>query len=131
MATALAAVRGTVRRTRRADTAGLEIALLERALADGGLFFSRTDPGRQCYYRLSLQPTLFGGLDLVREWGRVGHDPLPRRLVEHYASLAELLPPLSEAVRVRLRHGYRARPLAGRFIPSATTVYWTAGVRAG
>jgi predicted DNA-binding WGR domain protein len=130
-ATARAPTRATLRRTRRADTAGLEIALLERALADGGLLFSRRDPGRQCYYRLSLQPTLFGGLDLVREWGRIGPDPLPRRLVEHYASLAELLPPLSEAVRVRLRHGYRARPLPARFIPSATSVYWSAGLRPG
>ena len=126
----MASAQATLRRTRRADTAGLEVALLERALADGGLLFSRRDPGYRCFYRLLLQPTLFGGIDLVREWGRTGPDPTPRRLIEHYASLGELLPPLGEAVRVRLRHGYRGRPLPARFIPSATTVYWTAGVRA-
>ncbi len=120
----------TLSRTRRADTAGLEVALLERALSDGGLLFTRRGPGHQCFYRLLLQPTLFGGVDLVRGWGRIGPDPAPRRLVVYFASLGELLPPLGEAVRVRLRHRYRARPLPARFIPSATTVYWSAGVRA-
>lgn len=119
-----------LRRIPRADTAGLEVALLERALSDGGLLFTRRIPGHRCFYRLLLQPTLFGGIDLVREWGRSGPDPAPRRLIEHYACLGDLLPPLGEAVRVRLRHGYRARPLPARFIPSATIVYWSAAVRA-
>lgn len=113
------------RHARPADTAGLEVALVERALADGGVHFSRASPGFQCFYRLTLQPTLFGGVDLLREWGRLAPTPTAtRRVVEHYACVAELLPPLRDAVCVRLRHGYRARALPGRFVPSARAVFW-------
>jgi hypothetical protein len=111
-------------RSRPADTAGLEVALLERALAEGGLLFTKTAPGVQFFYRLVLQPTLFGGLDLVREWGRLAPDPAPRRLVKHYEDLEDLLPLFREVVRIRLRHGYRARALPARFVPSAPAVYW-------
>jgi hypothetical protein len=114
-----------IRHARPADTAGLEVALVERALADGGVLFTRTGPGLQCFYRLVLQPTLFGGLDLLREWGRLAPSPAaPRCVVEHYPALEEVLPRLVEAVRVRLRHGYRARALPDRFVPSAAAVYW-------
>lgn len=116
---------GALRQTRTSDTAGLEVALVERALCDGGLLFSRTAPGFQCFYRLTLQPTLFGGLDLVREWGRAVPSPAThRRLVEHYAGQEDVVAPLGDAVRVRLRHGYRARALLGRFVPSAPEVLW-------
>jgi hypothetical protein len=113
------------RRARQADTAGLEVALLERALAEGGLLFTRASPGLQCFYRLALQPTLFGGWDLLREWGRLAPtQTATRRLVEHYQGLSEALLPLGDAVRMRLRRGYRARALPARFIPSAAVVYW-------
>ena len=34
----------------------------------------RIDPARNMrrFYRLSIQPDLFGGASLVREWGRIG-----------------------------------------------------------
>jgi hypothetical protein len=121
MATAAA----TSRPQRPADTAGLEVALVERALCDGGLLFSKASPGFQSFYRLTLQPTLFGGLDLVREWGRLAPSPTTlRRVVEHYGGRSEALPGLGDAVRVRLRHGYRARALPARFVPSAPAVLW-------
>jgi hypothetical protein len=110
---------------RTADTAGLEVALVERALSDAGLLFSRAGPGFQCFYRLTIQPTLFGGVDLVREWGRLAPTPAPsRRLVEAYPGPTEVLRPLAAAVRVRLRHGYRARALPARFVPSGPVVHW-------
>jgi len=122
----------SIRRARPADTAGLEVALVERALADGGLLFTRASPGLQCFYRLSLQPTLFGGCDLLREWGRLAPTQVATRcLVEHYAGLSDALAPLGHAVRVRLRHGYRARALPARFIPSAAKVYWCPAPAAG
>jgi hypothetical protein len=131
MATTVTAA-APARRRRPADTAGLEVALLERALCDGGLLFTKHSPGFQCFYRLTLQPTLFGGLDLVREWGRLAPTPTAtRRMVQSYAGVSDLLTPLAEAVRVRLRHGYRARALPARFIPSAPAVYWCAARSGG
>ena len=113
------------RRQRPADTAGLEVALVERALCDGGLLFNKASPRFQSFYRLTLQPTLFDGLDLVREWGRMAPSPTTHhRVVEHYESRSEALAPLAGAVRVRLRHGYRARALPARFVPSAPAVLW-------
>ncbi|HXM58804.1 MAG TPA: WGR domain-containing protein [Candidatus Dormibacteraeota bacterium] len=114
-----------LRGARPADTAGLEVALLERVLCDGGVLFSKASPGFQCFYRLTLQPTLFGGVDLVREWGRLAPTlTTHHRVVEHYGARADALAPLRDAVRVRLRHGYRARALPARFVPSAPAVLW-------
>jgi hypothetical protein len=120
----MASTAAPVRLPRRSDTAALEVALLERALADGGLLFTKTAPGVQYFYRLILHPTLFGGIDLVREWGRMAPDPDPTRLVRHYECMDEVLPVFNQVVGVRLRHGYRARALPARFIPSAAAVYW-------
>jgi hypothetical protein len=120
----MATAASSIRRPPANDTAGLEVALVERALADGGILFSRTAPGLRCFYRLALQPTLFGGVDLVREWGRPGGAPATRRLVEHHAGQDDVIGPLVAAVRVRLRHGYRARALPARFVPSAPAVLW-------
>lgn len=123
MATAAALPRP--RGARPADTAGLEVALLERALCDGGVLFSKSSPGFQCFYRLTLQPTLFGGVDLVREWGWLAPTlTTHHRVVEHYTVRADALGPLRNAVHVRLRHGYRARALPARFVPSAPAVLW-------
>jgi len=121
MATAAA----PLRRTRPADTAGLEVALVERALCDGGVLFTKASPGFRCFYRLTLQPTLFGGIDLVREWGRLAPSQTTHhRVVEHYSARIDVLGPLRDAVHVRLRHGYRARALPARFVPSAPAVLW-------
>ena len=115
----------TIRPPRPPDTAGLEVALVERALSDGGILFTKSSPGFQCFYRLTLQPTLFGGVDLVREWGRLAPSQTThRRVVEPHGRRVEVLEPLADAVRVRLRHGYRARALPARFVPSAPVVLW-------
>src|SRR5215471_4072109 len=91
------------RNRRPPDTAGLEIALVERALCDGGILFAKASPGCQCFYRLALQPTLFGGMDLVREWGRMAPTlTAHRRVVEPYAHRGAALEPLTQAIRVRL-----------------------------
>jgi predicted DNA-binding WGR domain protein len=38
------------------------------------LMLNRTDERRNMarFYKLDIQPTLFGGWSLVREWGRIG-----------------------------------------------------------
>jgi predicted DNA-binding WGR domain protein len=35
---------------------------------------SRIDPARNMsrFYRLDIQPDLFGGVSLIKEWGRIG-----------------------------------------------------------
>src|SRR5215831_12162763 len=105
----------TLRPPRPPDTAGLEVALVERALSDGGVLFTKASPGFQCFYRITLQPTLFGGRDLVREWGRLApSQSTHRRVVDRYGPGIDVLEPLADAIRVRLRHGYRARALPAR-----------------
>lgn len=87
--------------------------LLEQASDEGGLFLHRVDPtrGMRRFYRLLIQPSLFGGeVDLIREWGRLGANR-PRRLVSHHSDLWELLEHLREALRRRLNRGYRAGPV--------------------
>ncbi len=39
-----------------------------------GLRLTRIDPAQNMrrFYRLALQPDLFGGCTLIREWGRIG-----------------------------------------------------------
>jgi len=124
----MAAPAVVIRPPRPPDTAGLEVALVERALSDSGILFSKASPGFRCFYRLTLQPTLFGGLDLVREWGRLAPSQTThRRVVEHHERRTDVLEALADAVRVRLRHGYRARALPARFVPSAPVVLWCPG----
>jgi predicted DNA-binding WGR domain protein len=42
--------------------------------ADHSLHLKRTDVARNMrrFYEISLQPTLFGGMSLVKNWGRIG-----------------------------------------------------------
>lgn len=42
--------------------------------ASNDIYMRRIDPSRNMarFYVLSIQPTLFGGSSVVREWGRIG-----------------------------------------------------------
>ena len=63
-------------------------------------------------YRLHLQPALWGGIDVVRAWGRRGTGlGRPRRFVTHHADEEQAAAALASVIRRRLRRGYRlARP---------------------
>lgn len=67
----------------------------------------RIDPARNAYrfYRLALWPDLFGGIALVREWGRLG-SPGKLRLDLHPDEDAARHA-LERLVRVKCRRGYR------------------------
>jgi hypothetical protein len=82
--------------------------MVDRALAEGAVRLTLIDPGRRMrkYYRLGVQPNLFGGLDLVREWGPIPGGRRPPRIVEEYPDLPSLLARLGEQVKVRLNGGY-------------------------
>ncbi len=86
-----------------------------QARQDGGLMFTQVGGRRQAaFYRLTFQLTLWGGEDLVREWGSLPVGRAPNRLVEHHPSPAALAASLRRHIRERLRHGYRMRGVRGR-----------------
>ncbi|MGV8952640.1 MAG: WGR domain-containing protein [Cypionkella sp.] len=60
------------------------------------IYMRRVDPSRNMarYYGLSIQPTLFGGSSVVREWGRIGTKG-QRKIV--------LLDTLEQAERIKQR----------------------------
>jgi predicted DNA-binding WGR domain protein len=56
------------------------------------------------YYRLDVQPDLFGAWDLVREWGRIGR--AGRLRIEPYATAAEAEARLQRQEAVKRGRGY-------------------------
>jgi len=92
--------------------------LLARARSTGpalDLVDDDADPlgRRRCRtYRLSLQPALWGGVDVVSAWGRRGSLVRPRRLVTHHLGETGASAALVAAIRRRLRHGYQVGRLA-------------------
>jgi predicted DNA-binding WGR domain protein len=83
------------------------------ALAGGaGLVLELVDrgpgPGRRArFYALHLQPALWGAVDVVRTWGRLGHRHRPRCLVTSHPDEGSARVALRHLVRRRLRRGYR------------------------
>jgi predicted DNA-binding WGR domain protein len=68
---------------------------------------TRSPSSRARRYTAHVQPSLFGGVDVVREWGRVDTMHRPRRLVTEHESEAAALAALNRVVALRLRRGYR------------------------
>jgi predicted DNA-binding WGR domain protein len=69
--------------------------------------FVSVDPAKNRYrcYELRWQPALWGGVLLVRTWGRAG--TRRRAAVRAYPDRASARPDVERAVRRRLRRGYR------------------------
>ena len=65
------------------------------------------EAGRFRFYRLALQPDLFGGCSLVREWGRIGRPGTVR--VRTLATEDAAATALARALARRHRRGYRPR----------------------
>ena len=88
----------------RASSHGLVLDLVDAAPDARGRWRNRT-------YRLHLQAALWGGVDVVRTWGRRGSLRRPRRLVTHHPDEVEAADALASVIRRRLRRGYSpARP---------------------
>jgi len=68
----------------------------------------RVDPARNMrrFYRISVQPDLFGGASLVREWGRIGFSG--RILIECHADEGGAITALMNLAAVKQRRGYIA-----------------------
>jgi predicted DNA-binding WGR domain protein len=69
-------------------------------------FLRRVDPSRNMarYYALSLQPTLFGEMSLVRQWGRIG--TRGRQKVEFFTGDDEAALALSKLAVQKKKRGY-------------------------
>lgn len=68
----------------------------------------RVDPTRNMarFYAISLEPTLFGDIALVREWGRIGRPG--RRRLDLFPSVASAEAASARLQAVKERRGYRA-----------------------
>ena len=66
----------------------------------------RIDPARNMrrFYRMSIQPDLFGGASLVREWGRIGARGQMMR--EQHPDEGRAVTALMKLARVKQRRGY-------------------------
>ena len=73
------------------------------------LVLERVDPARNIarYYVLSVEPTLFHDVALVREWGRLGS--LERRRVDPYANASDARLALGVWLERKIRRGYVVR----------------------
>jgi predicted DNA-binding WGR domain protein len=56
------------------------------------------------FYRLDVRPDLFGGVCLIREWGRIGSRG--RIIAEHYEYEAVALKALRRQANRKTRRGY-------------------------
>lgn len=71
------------------------------------LLLRRIDPARNMarFYALSIEPTLFGDLALVRRWGRIGTKG--RERIELHAGDAAAQAAFDRLARTKRRRGYR------------------------
>lgn len=72
-----------------------------------GSILRSVEPARNRFrfYRMWEQANLFGGLDLLIAWGRIGK--APRERTEHFEGPAALDHRARELLARRRRHGYR------------------------
>jgi len=69
----------------------------------------RVDPARNMrrFYRLDMPPDLFGGVLLVKEWGRIGAHG--RAVAERYDTEALAADALQRQAERKRRRGYREK----------------------
>lgn len=74
--------------------------------ASGPVHLRRIDPTRNMrrFYTLDIQPTLFGGASVIRNWGRIG--TTGRSMVETFDSDGEATCASIRVERAKRRRGY-------------------------
>lgn len=72
----------------------------------GLVYLRRIDPTRNMrrFYSLSIQPTLFGGASVVRNWGRIGMNG--QAMTETFDKTAQAHAALARLERTKRRRGY-------------------------
>ena len=73
----------------------------------GPVHLRRIDPSQNMrrFYGLSIQPTLFGGASLVRDWGRIG--TRGQMMIETFDHAAEAHHAMNRLEKTKKRRGYR------------------------
>jgi len=81
------------------------------------IILRRVDPTQNMarFYRIQMQPTLFGGVTVIREWGRIGQAGTCRHDQYDTAEIAQSA--LEKLWRSKLRRGYHLVPLRWFEIP--------------
>ncbi len=75
-------------------------------------YAERLEPARNMarFYALSIEPTLFGEVCLIRRWGRIGTHGQTK--AKCFMSEAEASEEVAEILRRKARRGYRERFIA-------------------
>ena len=70
----------------------------------------RVDPDTNMYrfYRLQILPNLFGGISLLREWGRIGTQG--RHKIELFTDTDQAMDAMLTIYRAKQKRGYRLAP---------------------
>jgi len=68
------------------------------------LYRIEPDQNMRRFYRLCLQPDLFGGCTLIKEWGRIGSGGHVRH--DRFSSEGQALNALIKASEAKARRGY-------------------------
>lgn len=70
------------------------------------VLLNRIDPARNMarYYRVAIEPTLFGWSSVVRDWGRIGRSA--RRRLDLYDDDDEAVATAEKLLQGKLRRGY-------------------------
>jgi len=73
----------------------------------GPVHLRRIDPTHNMrrFYTLAIQPTLFGGASVIRNWGRIGTSG--QSMMETYDSADEAQTAAMRLERTKRRRGYR------------------------
>ena len=77
-------------------------------MTDDAVHLRRIEPHRRMwrYYALAVQPTLFGGVDVIRRWGRIGTQGRGQELAERFADQAAAEAALETWKAKKRRRGY-------------------------
>jgi len=79
----------------------------------GPVHLRRIDPSRNMrrFYTLAIQPTLFGGATVIRNWGRMGTNG--QSMMETFDQPEEAVGAFSRLARTKRRRGYGDAGVSG------------------
>ena len=78
----------------------------QAAIFPDRLLLRRIDPARKMrrFYLMTVQRDLFGGVSLIREWGRIGSSG--QVSVDHFLDEGQAVDALSDIAKAKRKRGY-------------------------